>query len=205
MVEEKRPGEYFPVYEDDTGTYIYNSKDLCTIEFIDKLIDAGLSGLKIEGRMKSHFYCAATTKIYREALDSYLSGNYTYNPKWKSDLEKISHRGYTSGFYTGKLDPNSEQQAGNTPSTHRFAAIVKKKLEGPYWQVEIRERFDPSKEIEILRPKQRNTAIQMTHIEDLKTQKPITLAQPNMVVRAKFDQNVEELDILCTDQVVEAV
>jgi collagenase-like PrtC family protease len=103
------------VYEDETGSYIYNSKDLCRIEFIDQILDAGVMSLKIEGRMKSIYYCANTTRIYRQAVDSYLSGNYTYNPEWLSELYKMSHRGYTSGFFHGKLDKHSQQLELVTP------------------------------------------------------------------------------------------
>lgn len=101
LVEETRPGEYMPVFEDDHGTYIFNSKDLCTIEFIDKILDIGVDSLKIEGRMKGIYYVANCVKVYRDAIDSYYSGNYKFNPKWLEELESVSHRSYTDGFYMG--------------------------------------------------------------------------------------------------------
>ena len=97
LVEEKRPDEYFPIYEDEHGTHIFNSKDLCSIEFIDKVLDAGIDSLKIEGRMKGIYYVANAVKTYREALDSYYSGDYKYNPEWLTELQTISHRLYTEG------------------------------------------------------------------------------------------------------------
>ena len=153
LMEEKRPGEHFPVYEDETGSYIYNSKDLCTIEFIDQILDAGVTSLKIEGRMKSIYYCANTTRIYRQAVDSYLSGNYTYNPEWLSELCKMSHRGYTSGFFHGKLDRHSQQLDGGIYRTHKFSAYVKEKISESEALLEIRERFDTTQPIELVTPK----------------------------------------------------
>lgn len=200
IVEEKRPGEYFPVYEDETGTYIYNSKDLCTIEFLDKLLDAGVSGLKIEGRMKSHYYCANATKIYRQALDSYRSGHYRYDPQWRLDLEKMSHRGYTSGFYLGKLDKNSEQQKGETFGSHHFAALVREQLSEHEFLVETREKFDLSQELEILRPFGKNELYKIPHAVNQKTGAEITLAQPNMLLRIQADVPLAPFDIIVTDQ-----
>ncbi len=205
LVEEKRPGEYFPVYEDDTGTYIYNSKDLCTIEFIDKLLDAGIDGLKIEGRMKSHFYCANATKIYRQALDSYLSGNYQYDPQWRLELEKMTHRGYTSGFYLGKLDAGSEQTKGLNHYTHRFAGFVKEKLSDNEYLLEVREKFDVSQDIEILRTSGSNERYLIPRVQDAKTGAELSVVQPNMQVRARFEVPLEPYDILMTDQVLDKV
>lgn len=198
IVEEKRPGEYMPVYEDDTGTYIYNSKDLCTIEFIEKILDAGVSGLKIEGRMKSHLYCATTTKVYREALDSYLSGHYQYNPQWKKDLEKIHHRGYTTGFYHGKLDEGSEQMEGKTFREHKFAGYIKDKLEDDYWLVEAKEKFNPSAPIELLRPGVRNIMTHLDQVRHHKTKKPLEIIQPNMIFEAKIPTNVGIHEVFAT-------
>ncbi|MGB4457354.1 MAG: peptidase U32 family protein, partial [Defluviitoga tunisiensis] len=97
LMEEKRPGEYFQVFEDERGSYIMNSKDLCTIEFLDKIIETGVDSLKIEGRMKSSYYAGITTKIYREAIDSYFEGTYSEDKikEWKNELKNVSHRPYT--------------------------------------------------------------------------------------------------------------
>ncbi len=101
LVEEKRPGEYLSVIEDERGAYILNSKDLCTIENLHKFIEAGIDSLKIEGRMKSVHYVAVTTSIYKKARDEYLRNpcNYRFNEKYVEELQKISHRPYTQGFY----------------------------------------------------------------------------------------------------------
>jgi len=112
--EEKRPGEFYPVYEDENGSHLYNSKDLCTIEFIDQILEAGVDGLKIEGRMKSIYYNATITRIYREALDSLKEARYHYNPLWREELKTVSNRQYTSGFFHGSLDRFSQNLSGDT-------------------------------------------------------------------------------------------
>ena len=99
LVEEKRPGEYFEISEDG-GTFIMNSADMCMIEHIGELIDAGVSSFKIEGRMKSAYYAAVTTNAYRHAIDDYLAGK-EFNPLWLDECMKVSHRKYSTGFYFG--------------------------------------------------------------------------------------------------------
>jgi putative protease len=104
IVEESRPGEYFPVQEDDSGSFIFNSKDLCLIEHLPELLQSGVRSLKIEGRMKGVFYLASVIRIYRAALDSYWEdpGAFCVQPEWLEELSKVSHRGYTTGFLLGK-------------------------------------------------------------------------------------------------------
>ena len=101
-MEEKRPGEYMPVFEDEHGTFIFSSKDLCTIKMIDEILDLGVDSLKIEGRMKGIYYVANSVKTYREAIDKYYEGNFEFEEKWLRELESTSHRLYTEGFYHGK-------------------------------------------------------------------------------------------------------
>ena len=110
LVEEKRPGEYMPVLEDEKGTYFFNSKDLCMIEHIPELIKSGLSSLKIEGRMKSAYYVATVVRAYRKAIDNYyfMGSNYEFNDKWLEEIKKASHREFTTGFYFDK--PGHEEQ-----------------------------------------------------------------------------------------------
>lgn len=104
LMEEKRPGEYMPVFENERGTFIYNSKDLCMLEHIPEMLEAGVTSFKIEGRMKSSYYVATVVKAYREAIDAYCSSpdDYSFNPAWAEDISKASHREYTTGFYFGK-------------------------------------------------------------------------------------------------------
>jgi len=101
LQEEKRPGEYMPVFENERGTYIFNSKDLCMIESIPEIVNAGIASMKIEGRMKSEYYIAIVVRAYRKAIDSYLADpeKYVFKEEWLSELETVSHRQYSTGFY----------------------------------------------------------------------------------------------------------
>lgn len=116
LMEEQRPGEYMPVFENERGTFIYNSKDLCMIEHIDKLIESGLSSLKIEGRVKSEFYVATVIAAYRRAIDSYMENpdGWKFDPKWLEELKKVSHRDYTTGFYFGKPGGTEQHYASSS-------------------------------------------------------------------------------------------
>ena len=156
LMEEKRPGEYYPVYEDEGGTYIFNSKDLCLIEHIPEIIDAGVTSLKIEGRVKTEYYVASTVKAYREAIDAYYRDgeNYQFDPSLSEELKKVSHRNYCNGFFKGKTDENS--QVYETSSYVRNYDIVGVVLdydsESKILTVEQRNRFFKGDEIEILQP-----------------------------------------------------
>lgn len=116
VVEEKRPGEYFPVEEDDRGTYIFNSKDLCMVEHIPDLIDAGIDSFKIEGRMKTALYVATVARTYRKAIDDYLESADKYNSNldyYKAEIGKCTYRQFTTGFYFGKTDSDSQVYDNN--------------------------------------------------------------------------------------------
>ena len=116
LMEEQRPGEYMPVYENERGTFIYNSKDLCMIEHIDKLVECGLSSFKIEGRVKSEFYVATVVAAYRQAIDSYIADpqNWRFKQEWYDELKKVSHRDYTTGFYFGKPGGSEQHYASSS-------------------------------------------------------------------------------------------
>ena len=116
VVEEKRPGEYFPVEEDDRGTYIFNSKDLCMVEHIPELIDAGIDSFKIEGRMKTALYVATVARTYRKAIDDFMKGPEVYQSNlsyYKEEIGKCTYRQFTTGFYFGKTDSDSQVYDNN--------------------------------------------------------------------------------------------
>lgn len=117
LVEETRPGEYMPVNENERGTYIYNSKDLCMIDHIPELVEAGVQSMKIEGRMKTPFYVGTVVKAYREAIDAYLRSpeEYKKNKQYYIDeVSKASHRDFTTGFYFGKPGGNEQVYTNNS-------------------------------------------------------------------------------------------
>ena len=156
LVEEKRPGEYFPVMEDERGTYIMNSKDMCLIGHLPALYEAGLSSLKVEGRMKSLHYVATVIKTYREAMDAYEADpeHFSVRAEWLEELEKISHRPYTTGFYFGRPDENDQVYAkSSNVQTHDFIGLVKSyDEESGRACIEQRNFFKVGQDVEFLMP-----------------------------------------------------
>lgn len=151
--EENRPGEYYPIKEDGSGTYIMNSKDLCLIDEIDKLIEAGIDSFKIEGRMKTAFYVATVIRSYRHVIDAYYEGNYNEETvqKYYNELQKASHRHYTKGFFYKK--PDSEDQIYENSSYIRkydfIGAVLEYNSHTKEAVIEQRNRFFKGEEIEI--------------------------------------------------------
>ncbi len=156
LMEEQRPGEYMPVYENERGTFIYNSKDLCMIEHMDKLIESGLSSFKIEGRVKSEFYVATVVGAYRRAIDAYFEDpeHYVVNPEWLEEIKKVSHRDYTTGFYFGK--PGTSEQNYATSSYIRdyemVGVVVGYHPETGLAEVIQKNRFFKGSTVEFVRP-----------------------------------------------------
>ncbi|MCX7923924.1 MAG: U32 family peptidase [Clostridia bacterium] len=200
LVEEKRPGEYMPVYENERGTYIYNSKDLCLIEYIPQIVESGVTSLKIEGRMKSSFYVATVVKAYREALNAYYENpaEYRFNPEWLEEASKASHREYTTGFSFDK--PVGEGQIYHTSSYIRgydFVGVVMDyDKESKIATVEQRNKMVLGDEVEVVRPKgkfyvQRIQSMKNAYGEDIEV-----APHPQMTVYMPMDQDVEVLTIL---------
>lgn len=156
LVEEQRPNEYYPVYEDERGTYIFNSKDLCMIDSIPQMIESGVTSLKIEGRMKSVYYVAAVVRAYRMVIDEYYrdKDNYKFDDKWLNELKKVSHRDFTKGFFFGK--PTGEDQLYTSSSYIRNYDFVGLVLdydeETNIATVEQRNRVIVGDEVEIFGP-----------------------------------------------------
>lgn len=155
LVEESRPGEYMPVYEDEKGTYIYNSKDLCMIDSIPQLIQAGIDSFKIEGRMKTSFYVGSVVKAYREAIDDYIKDEELYNSKinyYIEEVTKFSHRDYTKGFYYEK--PLSSEQIYTHSSYIRgysyAGRVIDYDLASQIATIEQRSKFSVGEEIEFM-------------------------------------------------------
>ncbi len=133
IMEEKRPGEHFPVYENDRGTFIFNSKDMCMIEHIPELMNSGVTSFKIEGRVKTEFYVATVVGVYRRAIDIYMADpeNFIFDPKWLEELSKVSNRGYTTGFWLNKPDENSQNtEDGGYIRNYDLAALFEKNDSG---------------------------------------------------------------------------
>ncbi len=156
LVEEQRPGEVMPVYEGDNGTFIFNSKDLCLIECLPELIEAGITSLKIEGRMKTAYYAASVVKVYREALDAYYldPSGYRFQPEWKEELQKVSHRHYYTGFFHGR--PEEKGQVYHTSSYIRtydiIGVVVGYEEATGMATIQQRNKFGKGDEVEIIQP-----------------------------------------------------
>ena len=202
LVEMSRPGEYYPIAEDERGTYIMNSKDLCLLPHLDEVVSCGIDSLKIEGRMKSVHYVASVVKAYRMALDACLSGNpYEVREEWRAELEKVSHRAYTTGFFFGKTT-GADQIYGSSSyeQTSDFVGLVR--AYDPVTQiatVEQRNNMKLGQEIEIFQPHGASFRQELAEMWDADGQ-PITAApHPQQIVRIRMVQAVEENSILRRD------
>ncbi len=154
LVEEKRPGEYFPVNQEEDGTYIFNSRDLCMIEHIPQLVSAGIDSFKIEGRAKSEYYTAAVTHAYRAAVDAYLKAPSAEfkPPAWiVEEMDKISHREYTTGFYFGPIKKGQVTDYGGYVRAWEVCALVKS-IDSGRVTVDQRNRFYEGEQLEVLEP-----------------------------------------------------
>lgn len=200
LVEETRPGESMPVFEDERGTYIFNSKDLCTIEILDKILDIGVDSLKIEGRMKGIYYVSNAVKVYKDALNSYYSGNFKYNPKWREELESISNRSYTEGFYHGTAGVESQNynNRNSYSQTHKLVAKVEKKLENNEYLVAVRNKLYTGQNMQIVSPgiEVREFVMPEMTLVGKGPEQIVESANPNSFVRIKTDIELNELDMM---------
>ena len=203
LVEETRPGQYFPIEEDERGTYIMNSKDMCLMPNIRDVIESGVDSLKIEGRMKSVHYAASVVKAYRLAIDAYFDDpeHFTVKQEWLEELEKVSHRTYTTGFYYHQ--PTAEDQIYGKTSydqTSDFVGLVRSYDEATGWAVvEQRNNMKLGQEIEVFQPtgslyRQVITAMKNEDGEDIEV-----APHPQMILRIKMEQPVEPYTILRRD------
>ena len=203
LVEEKRPGQYFPVLEDERGTYIFNSKDMCLLPYLPDVIASGVDSLKIEGRMKSVHYAASVVKAYREAIDSYFAAPEQFEVKkeWVEELDKVSHRAYTTGFYYGR--PTEKDQIYGTSSytqTSDFVGLVLYYDEKTgFATVEQRNNMKVGQEIEIFQPHlagYRQILQEMYNDEGEAIQ---VAPHPQQIVKIRMDKPVEPYGILRRD------
>jgi len=155
LEEEKRPGEYMPIEEDDDGTYFFNARDLCGLPYLKELVDAGVQGFKIEGRSKSIYYLATVARVYRKAIDEMMEGK-GYNQNLMDELLKIGHRGYSPGFLKGKYNESDIHYEKNEPiQSHKFIGVVRdiKEINGlEVCDVEIRNKVETGASVEIMTP-----------------------------------------------------
>ncbi|EJP6470832.1 U32 family peptidase [Clostridium botulinum] len=198
LMEEKREGEYFPVVEDDKGTYIMNSKDMCMIEHIPELVQSGIDSFKIEGRMKSSFYVATVVKAYREAIDAYFEDpeNYTFKERWMDYLKKASHRAYFTGFYFN--DPNKQlHESSSYIRTCDIVGIIREFNEETMEAiVEQRNKVFDGDQFEVLRPEGPIFKINTSNMRDKNDNKIESAPSAQMIFKINTDKILKENDIL---------
>lgn len=200
LVEEKRPGEYYPVMEDERGTYIFNSKDLCLLPNIPELINSGLDSFKVEGRMKSVHYVATVSKVYREAIDAYIANphNYSVRPEWLEELQKISHRAYTSGFYFNKTTQHDQIYGSSSyEQTFDFIGLVKSYDSSTKMAViEQRNNIKIGQKIEIMQPGKANFVQTITEMFDMEGNSILVAPHAQQLLRMPMSQEVVEFAML---------
>ena len=207
VVEEKRPGQYMPVYENERGTYIFNSKDLCMIEHIPEMIEAGIDSFKIEGRMKTALYVATVARTYRLAIDDYLKDPKLYEEHMLWYLDQISnctYRQFTTGFYFGKPDETSQIYDSNTyVREYTYLGIIGEESDGRY-RIEQRNKCSVGETIEIMKPDGQNieTVVRAIINEDGETQE--SAPHSKQVLYVELDKKAEKYDILRRAEDIEA-
>ncbi|GFN36032.1 peptidase U32 family protein [Tepidimicrobium xylanilyticum] len=195
LMEEKRPGEYFPVYEDEKGTFIMNSKDLCMIEYIPNLIKTGIKSFKIEGRVKSSYYVATVVRSYRMAIDAYFKDpeNYTFNQDWLDEIKKASYRDFTTGFYFGK--PTGDDQVYASSSYIRgydyVGLILDYDEESGIATIEQRNRMFQGDTIEIFGPRRKHFTQIIEKMWDEEGKEIDVAPHPQQIIRMKMVEPVE--------------
>ena len=186
IVEETRPGEYMPVYENERGTYIFNSKDLCMIEHIPELIDSGIDSFKIEGRMKTALYVATVARTYRKAIDDYLESPELYreNMDWYLDqISNCTYRQFTTGFFFGKPDESAQIYDNNTyVKEYTYLGIIGECTADGLYRIEQRNKFSVGEQIEIMKPDGRNIPVVVRRIVDEEGQERQSAPHPKQVL-----------------------
>jgi len=200
LLEEKRPGHYYPIEEDERGTYIFNSQDLCLLPYLPQLIEAGVDSFKIEGRMKSIHYVATVVQAYRRALDAYYQDpqGYKLDPVWYEEIRKVSHRDYTSGFLFGK--PKGKDHNYETSSylrTYDFVGLVldydpRQKIA----TVEQRNNFRVGDELEFMGPRTPLFTQRLAAMTDGEGQQLEVAPHPRQIVRMPVEHPVEKWDLV---------
>lgn len=200
IVEETRPGEYYPVYENERGTYIFNSKDLCMIEHIPDLVDCGIDSLKVEGRMKTALYVATVARTYRKALDDYFESpeRYYANMEWyKEEIGKCTYRAFTTGFFYGKPLQDAQIYNSNTyVKNYTYLGTIEGMDETGRYRFEQKNKFSVGEVIELMKPDGTNQALKVLGIYDEEGNAQESAPHPRQMLSAAFDGPADEGDVL---------
>lgn len=200
VVEEKRPGEFLPVYENERGTYIFNSKDLCMIEHIPELVEAGIDSFKIEGRMKTALYVATVARTYRVALDNYYESydKYLSQMDWyKQQISNCTYRQFTTGFFFGKPDESSQIYNSNTylKGYTYLGTVAGSNSEGLY-QIEQKNKFSIGEQIEVMKPNGENIEVTVGRIVNEEGEEVLSAPHPKEILFVDLGVKLDRYDIL---------
>ena len=200
VVEEQRPGEYLPVYENERGTYIFNSKDLCMIEHIPDLLSSGIDSFKIEGRMKTALYVATVARTYRKAIDDCMESEEKYlaNLDWyKDQISACTYRQFTTGFFYGKPSEESQIYDNNTYNIgYTYLGIAGPKNDEGYFEIEKRNKFSVGETIEIMKPNGDNIRVEVLGIKNEEGEDMESCPHPKQKLFIKLSVTPDEFDIL---------
>ena len=199
IVEETRPGEYLPVFENERGTYIFNSKDLCMIEHIPEMMDAGIDSFKIEGRMKTALYVATVARTYRKAVDAAASSREAYEkilPWCLEEISKCTYRQFTTGFYFGKPDENTQIYDNNTYINEYIYLGIVGETEGNTVEIEQRNKFSVGEVIEIMKPDGTNRETRVLSIVNEDGKEMESAPHPQQQLKVTLDAPASPYDIL---------
>lgn len=200
IVEESRPGEYMPVYENERGTYIFNSKDLCMIEHIPEMLNAGIDSFKIEGRMKTALYVATVARTYRLAIDEFIQDENLYKkriPFYKSEISKCTYRQYTTGFFFGKPDENTQIYDTNTYiKEYTYLGIVGEQNAQGLYHIEQRNKFSVGETVEVMRPNGDNILVTVKRITDERGVDMESAPHPKQQLYIDLGVKLEQYDVL---------
>ncbi len=200
VVEEKRPGEYLPVYENERGTYIFNSKDLCMIEHIPELMESGIDSFKIEGRMKTALYVATVARTYRKAIDDYLESQEKYQenlPWYREQITGCTYRQFTTGFFFGKPDETTQIYDNNTyVKEYTYLGIVGEGNTLGQYRIEQRNKFSVGEVLEVMKPGGENVAVTVRGIYNQEGEPMESAPHPKQILWVDLGQPLEAFDIL---------
>ena len=200
VVEETRPGEYMPVYENERGTYIFNSKDLCMIDHLPDLVEAGVDSLKIEGRMKTALYVATVARTYRKALDDLAQGREVYEknlPWYEQQITGCTYRRFTTGFFYGKPDDTAQIYDSNTyVKNYTYLGTAEEVREDGCCRIEQKNKFSVGEQIEIMKPDGRNVLVTVKGITDEDGNTMESAPHPKQVLWVDLGSEVSPYDIL---------
>lgn len=199
-MEENRPGEYLPVFENDRGTYIFNSKDLCMIEYIPEIVDAGIDSLKVEGRMKTALYVAAVARTYRRAIDDFFESPEKYQENleyYREEIAKCTYRQFTTGFFFDKPKTDAQIYDNNVyVKEYTYLGIVGSVTEDGYAVLEQRNKFSVGDVVEVMRKNGDNIAATVLEIRDEEGNPMESCPHPKQKILVKLSCMPEDFDLL---------